>query len=213
MKPGLHSGKLTRWKDDRGFGFIQPIDGSPEVFLHISELKDKTRRPQENDTIYYHRVVEADGKVRACNAFILGARNTSSSPSASLRGNAKPRATLTSNFPLVEIMLLSILPLLGAVHFTWTTRNPLPLVLYAVMSLVTYVLYADDKSRAKRKDWRTSEQTLHLCEFAGGWLGAFIAQRTLRHKSKKEIYQAVFWAIVAIHYIAWLFWLFWGRTL
>jgi cold shock CspA family protein len=52
MQSGLRSGKLTKWKDERGFGFIQPVDGSQEVFLHISEVKDATRRPQENDTIY-----------------------------------------------------------------------------------------------------------------------------------------------------------------
>jgi uncharacterized membrane protein YsdA (DUF1294 family)/cold shock CspA family protein len=209
MQPGLRSGKLTQWKDERGFGFIQPVDGSQEVFLHISEVKDATRRPQENDTIYYHCVVDSDGKVRACNAFILGARNKSTS----LSNRANPSGSIASSFPIVEVVLLSLLPLIGAIHFTWITRNPLPLVLYPAMSLVTYALYADDKSRAKRKDWRTSEQTLQLCELAGGWLGGFIAQRILRHKSQKESYQATFWAIVIIHYIAWLFWLFLGRTL
>ena len=203
MQPGLRSGKLIKWKDERGFGFIQPVDGSKEVFLHISEVKEATRRPQENDTIYYHCITDSDGKVRACNAFILGARNKS----AKL---FNPRAY---SFPIVEVVLLSLLPLVGAVHFTWTTRNPLPLILYTVMSLVTYALYADDKSRAQQKERRTSEQTLHLCEIAGGWLGAFIAQRILRHKSKKKSYQATFRAIVIFHQIAWLFWLFWVRTL
>jgi len=42
MQSGLRSGKLTKWKDERGFGFIQPVDGSQEVFLHISEVKDAT---------------------------------------------------------------------------------------------------------------------------------------------------------------------------
>jgi uncharacterized membrane protein YsdA (DUF1294 family)/cold shock CspA family protein len=209
MQPGLRSGKLTKWKDERGFGFIQPADGSQEVFLHISEVKDATRRPQENDTIYYHCVVDSDGKVRACNAFILGARNKS----VSLSNRTKLSDTTTSSFPIVEVLLLSLLPLVGAIHFTWTTRNPIPLVLYPVMSLVTYALYADDKSRAKRKDWRTSEQTLHLCEIAGGWLGGFIAQRILRHKNQKTSYQAAFWAIVILHHITWLFWLFLGRAL
>jgi uncharacterized membrane protein YsdA (DUF1294 family)/cold shock CspA family protein len=209
MQPGLRSGKLRKWKDERGFGFIQPVDGSQEIFLHISEVKDATRRPQENDTIYYHCVVDSDGKVRARNAFILGAR----SKSTSLSNRVNPSGIIVSSFPIAEVVLLSLLPLIGATHFTWITRNPLPLVLYPVMSLVTYALYADDKSRAKRKDWRTSEQTLHLCELAGGWLGGFIAQRILRHKSQKKSYQATFWAIVIIHYIVWLFWLFVGRTL
>ncbi|MEP0918018.1 cold shock and DUF1294 domain-containing protein [Leptolyngbya sp. DQ-M1] len=209
MQPGLRSGKLTKWKDERGFGFIQPVDGSQEVFLHISEVRDATRRPQENDMIYYHCVVDSDGRVRACNAFILGARNKP----APLSHRATSSDATASSFPLVEVVLLSLLPLVGIIHFTLTTRNPFPIVLYPTMSLVTYALYADDKSRAKRKDWRTSEQTLHLCELAGGWLGGFIAQRMLRHKSQKESYQAAFWAIVIIHYIAWLFWLFLGRML
>jgi uncharacterized membrane protein YsdA (DUF1294 family)/cold shock CspA family protein len=209
MQPGLRSGKLTKWKDERGFGFIQPVDGSQEVFLHISEVKDATRRPQENDRIYYHCVADPDGKVRACNAFILGARNKSSL----LSHRANPSDSIGSRFPIIEAVLLALLPLVGAVHFTWTTRNPLPLFFYPVMSLVTYASYADDKSRAKRKNWRIPEQTLHLYELAGGWLGGFIAQRMLRHKNRKESYQAVFWAIVIIHYIAWLFWLFFGKTL
>ena len=208
----LKDGVSTQISDDRGFGFIQPIDGTEEVFLHISEIKDATRRPQENDTIYYY-VVDSDGKVRACNAYILGARNQSRDLSGTLNGGAKVRSVDPSNFPIVEVLLLSILPLLGAIHFTWTTRNPLPLVLYPVMSLVTYNSYADDKSRAKQNAWRISEQNLHLYELAGGWLGGFIAQRLLRHKSKKESYQAVFWTIVLVHYIGWLFWLFWGNRL
>jgi cold shock CspA family protein len=128
MQPGLRSGKLTKWKDERGFGFIQPADGSQEVFLRISKVKDATRRPQENDTIYYHCVVDSDGKVRACNAFILGARNKS----VSLSNRTKLSDTTTSSFPIVEVLLLSLLPLVGAIHFTWTTRNPIPLVLYPV---------------------------------------------------------------------------------
>jgi uncharacterized membrane protein YsdA (DUF1294 family) len=130
-----------------------------------------------------------------------------------LSHRAKSSDPIASSFPLVEVVLLSLLPLVGTIHFTLTTRNPLPLVLYPAMSLATYALYADDKSRAKRKDWRTPEQTLHLCELAGGWLGGFIAQRMLRHKSQKESYQAAFCVVVIIHYIAWLFWLFLGRSL
>lgn len=214
MQPGLQSGKLTTWKDDRGFGFIQPTAGGQEVFLHISEIKDATRRPQENDTIYYRCEVNSDGKSRAFDAFIVGARRklATSSPTSSI-GSVQSSKAITSAFPIGEVILLSLLPLFGAAHFTWITGNVLPVILYPVMSLVTYALYADDKSRAQRKDWRIPEQTLHLCELSGGWIGGFIAQRTLRHKNRKESYQAEFWAIIIIHYIAWLFWLVLGKTL
>lgn len=210
MKLGIGRGQLTKWKDDRGFGFIQPVDGNQEIFLHISELKDATRRPQVGDTIYYHAVAGKDGKVSACNAFILGARNKPT-PS-SLNSKTTSNAASISPFPVFEVLLLSILPLVGAIHFAGTTSNPLPLILYPAMSLLTFALYTDDKSRAKRGDWRTSEKTLHLCELAGGWLGGFVAQRRLRHKSSKGSYQAIFWSIVGIHYIVWLSWLFLAKS-
>lgn len=209
MNSGLGRGQLTKWKDERGFGFIQPVDGSQEVFLHISELKDATRRPQVGDTIYYRTVVE-DGKVRACNAFIMGARGQSASPSSI--NKVASEAGSASEFPILEVLLLSVVPVSGAVHFAWKTSNPLPLILYPAMSLVTFALYADDKSRAQKRTWRTSEKTLHLCELAGGWLGGFIAQRKLRHKSRKGSYQMTFWTIVILHYIIWLGWLFFGKA-
>ena len=265
----MHKGQLIKWKDERGFGFIQSENQSQEVFLHISELKDLTRRPQVGDTIYYHLIVKK-GKIRAGNAFILGARSKPSSSSKSLierrqkaecrrqkdqlQGDSNPPATVDHQiedfgggfepkskkdegrfepsalcpktsalqggslgkkvnkypFPYWEALVLSILPLAGSLHFAWITGNPIPIILYTVMSLVTFFLYAEDKSRAKRGQWRISERTLHLCEFAGGWLGGFVAQRKLRHKSIKSSYQIVFWTIVVIHIAFWIDWLFLG---
>jgi uncharacterized membrane protein YsdA (DUF1294 family) len=40
-------------------------------------------------------------------------------------------------------------------------------------------------------------------ELAGGWPGAFLAQRRLRHKCSKVSYQITFWLIVSLHiYVA-----------
>jgi len=38
-------GKLTKWKDDRGFGFITPIRGGEQVFVHIKAFTNQLRRP------------------------------------------------------------------------------------------------------------------------------------------------------------------------
>lgn len=67
-----HQGQLTTWKDERGFGFIKPDDGSKEVFLHISVLKGASRRPIVGDTILYEKVTEENGKIRASKASIQG---------------------------------------------------------------------------------------------------------------------------------------------
>lgn len=211
MKPALHKGQLIRWKDDRGFGFIQPDDGSQEVFLHITALKDVNHRPQVGDLICYQLTARKDGKVRACNASIEGVISKSSSstaPNKSISRNVDKSTSL-----VLKTLLLSLLPGLGSIHLALTTGNPIPLILYPVMSFITFALYADDKSRAQQGRWRRQENILHLCEFMGGWLGAFVAQQKLHHKSSKVSYQVVFWMIAILHIVFWLNWLFFGKTL
>ena len=67
------------------------------------------------------------------------------------------------------------------------------------LSVVAYLLYRGDKRRAQLGEWRVPESTLHVVELLGGWPGAFLAQRMLRHKNAKGRYQLKFWAIVAVH--------------
>lgn len=211
MKPALHKGQLIRWNDNRGFGFIQPHDGSQEVFLHITALKDVNRRPQVDDFICYQLTASKDGKVRACNASIEGVTSKSSSSIAPKKSVS--RTVDKSSSLALQTLLLSLLPGLGSIHLALTTGNPIPLILYPVMSFITFRLYADDKSRAQQGQWRRQENTLHLCEFMGGWLGGFVAQQKLRHKSSKVSYQVVFWVIAILHIAFWLDWLFFGKTL
>ncbi|MFN6564748.1 MAG: DUF1294 domain-containing protein [Nostoc sp. ChiSLP01] len=213
MKPVFHKGKLTTWKDDQGFGFIRSSESSQDVFLHITALKETNHRPQVGDVICYQLKVNQDGKMRACNAFIEKVASKPISKTSSSRIEKETFKFKAKSYLIFEVLLLCFLPSLGALHFALTTFNLTPLILYLLMSFLTFVLYANDKFRAKQGRWRIPENTLHLCEFMGGWLGAFIAQKTLRHKSSKASYQAVFWVIVVIHIIFWCDWLFFGKRL
>lgn len=73
------------------------------------------------------------------------------------------------------------------------------LVLYLVGSIIAYAAYAVDKSAAKHGQWRTSENTLLLLSLIGGWPGALVAQKRLRHKSRKTSFQIVFWTTVVLN--------------
>lgn len=77
---------------------------------------------------------------------------------------------------------------------------------YLLMSLVTCVVYARDKSAARARRRRVRERTLHLLALAGGWPGALCAQRWLRHKTRKASFRAVFWLTV-LGNLALLVWL------
>ena len=76
--------------------------------------------------------------------------------------------------------------------------------IYCMMSAVTFIAYALDKRAARRDQSRTPEVTLHLLELLGGWPGALLAQRLIRHKNAKVGYQIMFWLIVIIHVTAWI---------
>lgn len=84
-----------------------------------------------------------------------------------------------------------------------TGRLPFAIIgLYLAASTVAFLAYAIDKSAAQKNRWRTQENTLHLFALVGGWPGALLAQKTLRHKSKKVEFQSVFRATVAINCLA-----------
>ncbi len=70
---------------------------------------------------------------------------------------------------------------------------------FAALSALTLAAYARDKRAAVAATRRTPELTLHLLELSGGWPGALLAQRWLRHKNRKLRYQFAFWACVLLH--------------
>jgi len=67
-----NKGFLKTWKDDRGFGFIKPEDGSDDIFIHISALGVGARRPHRGDTILYQVEQTDDGKSKAVSAYVEG---------------------------------------------------------------------------------------------------------------------------------------------
>lgn len=68
----IEKGKLLRWIDDKGFGFIKPDTGGADIFIHISALKSMSRPPVVGDIIYYQTSLDDKGKLRAINAKIEG---------------------------------------------------------------------------------------------------------------------------------------------
>jgi len=65
-------GKLVRWNEDKGFGFIKPDNDNADIFIHISALKSMSRAPIVGDIIHYETGFGDNGKTRAINAKIEG---------------------------------------------------------------------------------------------------------------------------------------------
>ena len=60
-------GTLTKWNDDRGFGFIAPIKGGPEIFVHISTFPTDGLRPFIGEQLTFEVETDTAGKSRATN--------------------------------------------------------------------------------------------------------------------------------------------------
>ena len=112
---------------------------------------------------------------------------------------------------MVALLLLLVIPVAALSRLSswidWRVLAGVPVAL----SLCVYFSYRGDKRRAEIGAWRISESTLHLAELAGGWPGAFLAQRKFRHKISKTSYQVVFWLIILAHQCIALDFLLGGR--
>jgi cold shock CspA family protein len=60
-------GKLDKWNDDRGFGFITPTRGGDPVFVHISAFPRDGQRPALGESLSFEVEPAKDGKRRAVN--------------------------------------------------------------------------------------------------------------------------------------------------
>lgn len=70
---------------------------------------------------------------------------------------------------------------------------------FVVLSLLAFTAYYFDKQAAIRGSRRTPESTLHTLSVLGGWPGAFLAQRILKHKSSKPKFKIIYWLTVCVN--------------
>lgn len=190
-----YQGRITSWKDDQGFGFITPNGGGQAVFVHATAFSRRGERPAGNEIVTYNLAVGERGQPRAENVAFYRARTARPVPPGGQRGLPLVLAACFSAF-LAACLLTGKLPRAAG-------------GLYLGISVLTYIVYAWDKAAARNGAERIREDHLHLLALAGGWPGAVLAQRFLRHKSSKTAFRTVFWCTVAANcgVLAVLLWL------
>lgn len=54
-----------------------------------------------------------------------------------------------------------------------------------LINIICFIVFALDKKRSRRNQWRISEATLLLLSLIGGSLGGILSMRLFRHKTGK----------------------------
>lgn len=192
-------GLVSKWNDEKGFGFIEDPSGK-SVFFHISEFR-ANRTPKINESVYF--ILSTDKQNRPCAtqvqeyAYVKAKQeqkkekhNKHEQQQNAFKNNQKLKISFAILF-LTSLFILSFFKYLNWVIPLW----------YCILSVVCFAFYAKDKSAAQSNSWRVSENTLHLLALIGGWAGALMAQTLLRHKSQKHSFRVVYILTVILNLI------------
>lgn len=176
-------GVITRWEDERGFGFITPIAEGSSVFVHASECPPGAH-PVPGQVVTFHADRDDRNRLRASDVQYVGLSHRRTQIARGLPG--------ASVVAVVFFGLLGVLAVLGLLP-------GVAVALSVLSSVAAFVLYRTDKAAATRGAWRVSESTLHVVSLLGGWPGALIAQRVYHHKTRKQPFQTVFRITVVVN--------------
>jgi len=173
--------KIVEWDKQKGFGYLRHQKG--KIFLHRKDFSEHHKRPCVGDRIHYQ--IGNDHKGRRC---AIEARHVNDGGKISL-------------LTWICLFFLIAVPLLAWSHIMVINELPLLFLLFylATINVITYRTYKSDKSKARAKEWRTSETELHFLELIGGWPAALLAQHQFRHKVSKSNFKTTYWMIVTLH--------------
>ena len=188
-----YQGQVIEWHDDKGYGFIQPLNpahGENRIFLHIKSFSQRGPRPLAGALLEYEVIQDSKGRLNAQRVSYVRRQSAQA---------IKPSATGQS-----KAWRGWLITLYGAFIMALQLTHQLPVWAIAIpvlLSGLTYLIYDMDKKAAQQGKQRIPEKNLHLLALMGGWPGALLAQQKLRHKSAKTEFQQVFWATVMMNWV------------
>jgi cold shock CspA family protein len=67
MTETRHTGRVAKYLEVRGFGFIDPSEGGADIFFHVSNLTTRNIEPAVGDVVTYTLSQRHDGRPKAIN--------------------------------------------------------------------------------------------------------------------------------------------------
>ena len=107
-------GKVIKWLDDKGYGFVNADGSNEQIFVHISAFPKGQERPNIGEIITFEIAKDSKKGLQAYNVLY-------SSRPAKARNKYKPRNTKKQkNYSIFSLLLLSAFG-----YFAWIKLNPI----------------------------------------------------------------------------------------
>lgn len=75
-----------------------------------------------------------------------------------------------------------------------------------IINITAFIMMGRDKRKAKKNEWRTSENMLFFVAAMGGAIGAWMGMYAFRHKTNKYKFKIGMPLLsIAVAYVCWIF--------
>jgi cold shock CspA family protein len=108
------NGTLKTWNSDKGFGFITPLNGGQDIFVHISDYPKPGGLPTVGEPLSFEIILNKDGKKKAVLVQRPGGK-----PSASKAGGRRQSIPDRKSSWVDLVITLVLVVMIGAAGYTF----------------------------------------------------------------------------------------------
>lgn len=180
----LIKGAITKWIDEKGFGFIKS-DSGDEIFFHITEIVTDSERPRVNDRVTCLIEKDNKGRLRAKNVMVEG--NTVNTAKKIRKGRIYTEPVKKNKFDFIAYIVIVLCLCAGGYSFYQTnsvnTLIPFGLVAIAAFAFLNRLKVPENdvfscikckkiESHSKRtiRAWNTGKVKLYCNNCHREWL-------------------------------------------
>lgn len=193
-------GKIIKYDSQKRFGFIQ-TKNKKDIFFYIREFRPK-RTPVIGEQVVFELGQDKQGRACAVNiqelSFVIQKQKEKTK-----KVQQKQSYKAYQERQAQKYGVLNAICVFAVIFITFLILSVLAfgiskylLIWYIIIGLASFVIYWYDKNQAQNNDWRVSENTLHIIDVLGGWVGASFAHRLLNHKATKSSFRGVFYMTI-----------------
>lgn len=108
------NGTLKTWNEGKGFGFITPLNGGQDIFVHISDYPKQGGLPKVGEPVSFEVILSKDGKKKAVLVQRPGGKPAASKFRNRPQANVSPKSSLLARF-----IMLVLVVMIGSAGYTF----------------------------------------------------------------------------------------------